>query len=108
MTVLEKVLDEIEDYGKYKGVLKLEENSCDNWVPVSEIKRIIRSHMNDVENVIKKLEKIKTDNSCSSCTYREKCDELQEYYNPDDNVDLCGLTIKELAIEIVKSNEILK
>lgn len=45
MTVLEKILDEIEDYGKYKGVLKLEENGCDNWVPVREIKRIICSHM---------------------------------------------------------------
>lgn len=45
MNVLEKILDEIEDYGKYKGVLKLEENGCDNWVPVREIKKIIRSHM---------------------------------------------------------------
>lgn len=47
MTIVEKIIDEIEDYGKYKGVLKLEKNSCDNWLPVREIKRIIRSHMND-------------------------------------------------------------
>lgn len=47
MTALEKILDEIEDYGKYKDVLKLEKNSCDNWLPVREIKRIIRSHINE-------------------------------------------------------------
>ncbi|MBD5534605.1 MAG: hypothetical protein HDQ99_02885 [Lachnospiraceae bacterium] len=47
MKVLEKILDEIENYGKYKGVLKLEKNSCDNWLPVKEIKRILRSHMNE-------------------------------------------------------------
>ncbi len=45
MTVLEKILNEIEDYGKYKGILKLEENGCNNWVPVREIKKIICSHM---------------------------------------------------------------
>lgn len=47
MTALERILDEIEDYGKYKGVLKLEKNSCDNWLPVREIKRIIRSYINE-------------------------------------------------------------
>lgn len=47
MTVLKKILNEIEDYGKYKGILRLEENSCDNWMPVREIKRIICSHMSD-------------------------------------------------------------
>jgi hypothetical protein len=40
LTVLEKILNEIEDYGKYKGILKLEENGCNNWVPVREIKKL--------------------------------------------------------------------
>lgn len=57
----------------------------------------------DMDKVIERLKNLKTDNSCGNCTYKEKCDELQEFYNPDDSVDLCGLTIKELAIEIVKS-----
>ena len=56
----------------------------------------------DVDKVIGQLKNIKTDNSCRNCIYKEKCDELQEFYNPDDSVDLCGLTIKELAIEIVR------
>lgn len=45
--MLKKILDEIEDYGNYKGVLKFEKNNCDNWLPIREIKRIIRSHIND-------------------------------------------------------------
>lgn len=57
----------------------------------------------DVDKVVEQLKNLKTDNSCKDCTYKDKCDELQEFYNPNDSVDLCGLTIKELAIEIVKS-----
>lgn len=47
MTVLDQILSEIEDYGKYKGILRIEKNNCDNWIPVREIKRIILSHKND-------------------------------------------------------------
>lgn len=60
----------------------------------------------DVDKVVGQLGKIKTDNSCKDCAYKEKCDELQEYYNPSDEVDLCALVTKELSIEIVKSGGI--
>lgn len=61
----------------------------------------------DVDKVVERLKQIKTDNSCKNCTYREKCDELQEYYNPNDEVDLCALVAKELSIEIIKSGGII-
>ncbi len=57
----------------------------------------------DVDKVVEQLERIKTDNSCGDCKYKDKCDELQEFYNPSDDVDLCGLTIKHIAIETVKA-----
>lgn len=60
----------------------------------------------DVDKVVERLKQIKTDNSCKNCTYREKCDELQEFYNPSDEVDLCALVTKELSIQIVKSGGI--
>lgn len=47
MTTLEKIMDEVEDYGKYKGVLNLGKDDCDNWLPIREIKRIIRTHINE-------------------------------------------------------------
>lgn len=39
---------------------------------------------------------------CDKCEYREKCDDIQEKYDPDDNTDLCTMVAKSLAIEIVK------
>lgn len=60
----------------------------------------------DVDKVVEWLEQIKTDNSCKNCTYIEKCDELQEFYNPSDEVDLCALVTKELSIKIVESGGI--
>lgn len=60
----------------------------------------------DVDKVVERLKQIKTDNSCKNCTYREKCDELQEFYNPSDEVDLCALVAKELSIQIVKYGDI--
>lgn len=62
----------------------------------------------DEDALIKQLEHIKTDNSCSDCKYKDKCNELQDFYNPSDDVDLCGLTIKYIAIEIVKANMIME
>lgn len=57
----------------------------------------------DLERVIEQINNIKTDNSCSDCKYKDKCDELQEFYNPADDVDLCALTTKYLSLAILKS-----
>ena len=53
------------------------------------------------EKIIEKLEEIQIENTCSDCPHKEKCDEVQENIS-DEKTDLCGATIKALAIEIVK------
>lgn len=74
-------------------------------INVKDVKEAIRNAPTayDVDKVVGRLKQIETDNSCKNCTYREKCDELQEFYNPSVEVDLCALVAKELSIEIVKS-----
>ena len=54
-----------------------------------------------IEKIIEKLEEIQIENTCSDCPHKEKCDEVQENIS-DETTDLCGATIKALAIEIVK------
>lgn len=36
------VLDQLEDYGKYKGILRIEDNHCENYIPVSVAKQIVQ------------------------------------------------------------------
>lgn len=37
------VLDQLKDYGKYKGVLRIEKDGkCENYIPVSVAKQIVR------------------------------------------------------------------
>ena len=53
-----------------------------------------------IEKIIEKLEEIQIENTCSDCPHKEKCDEVQENIS-DETTDLCGATIKALAIEII-------
>lgn len=39
---IDKVLEQLEDYGKYKGVLQCEGESFENYIPVSVAKQIVR------------------------------------------------------------------
>lgn len=39
---MDTVLDQIEDYGKYKGVGVLKEEQLENYIPVSVAKQIVR------------------------------------------------------------------
>lgn len=39
---MDMVLNQLEDYGKYKGILKLDNDSCENYIPVSIAKQIVR------------------------------------------------------------------
>lgn len=40
---IDMVLEQIEDYGKYKGILRVEEDGkSENYIPVSIAKRIVR------------------------------------------------------------------
>ncbi len=62
----------------------------------------------DVDKVVEQLKHIKIDNSCRDCKYKDECDKLQEFCNPPDDVDLCGLTIKHIAIDIVRAGIVNK
>lgn len=39
---LDTVLDQLEDYGKYKGILRCEGEGFENYIPVSVAKQIVR------------------------------------------------------------------
>lgn len=40
---IEKVLEQLEDYGKYKGILRVENGvECENYIPVSMAKQIVK------------------------------------------------------------------
>lgn len=39
---MDMVLDQLEDYGKCKGILKLDNGGCENYIPVSVAKQIVR------------------------------------------------------------------
>ena len=53
-----------------------------------------------IEKLIERLEEISAENTCSDCPYKLRCDEVQKQVN-DETTDLCGATIKSLAISIV-------
>ncbi|MDU7031179.1 MAG: hypothetical protein E6357_26330 [Clostridiales bacterium] len=36
------ILQQLEDYGKYKGILKCDDEKCENYIPVSVAKQIVR------------------------------------------------------------------
>lgn len=58
-----------------------------------------------LEDIVEQLEGLTVGTVlCDKCEYREKCDDIQEKYNPDDDTDLCTMVAKSLAIEIVKGN----
>lgn len=39
---LDRVLEQLEDYSKYKGILCCEKDECENYIPVSVAKQIVR------------------------------------------------------------------
>lgn len=53
-----------------------------------------------IEKLIGRLGELSVENTCSGCPHKEKCDEVQEHIT-NEKTDLCGATIKALAIEIV-------
>jgi len=56
--MLEILLNAIEEYGKYKGVLRLDGETYDNFVAVSDVKRIIKEHLANIPK-------------CSDCSRRK-------------------------------------
>lgn len=40
---MDMVIDQLEDYGKYKGILKNENGKCENYIPVSMAVKIVKA-----------------------------------------------------------------
>jgi hypothetical protein len=53
-----------------------------------------------IEKILERLEELKVDSSCNDCPYAETCDKVQE--TASSKTDLCGATMKALAIQIVQ------
>lgn len=53
-----------------------------------------------IEKLIGRLEDITVKHNCKACLYTTECDKVQEEIN--EYTDLCGATIKEVAINTVK------
>lgn len=49
---VDKVIEQLEDYGKHKGLLRITDNptNCDNYVPVREVKKIVKGGGKDEIN----------------------------------------------------------
>jgi len=39
---IDMVFMQLEDYGKYKGILKCDGDNCENYIPISMAKQIVR------------------------------------------------------------------
>lgn len=39
---IDMIFIQLEDYGKYKGILKYDADNCENYIPVSVAKQIVR------------------------------------------------------------------
>lgn len=57
------------------------------------------------ELIRKRIEEIWVDNRCGDCVYKSVCDKVQEEAIANDQTDLCGVTIKSVALSIVSEVE---
>lgn len=57
----------------------------------------------NLEYAARLIDNIKTDNSCADCRYKDKCNELRKFYNPAEEINMCALVTKQLALDIIKS-----
>lgn len=57
------------------------------------------------EKIKERLEAIWVDNRCGDCVYKSVCDNVQEEAIVNDQTDLCGVTIKAVALSIVSEVE---
>lgn len=57
------------------------------------------------ELIKERLEAIWVDNRCGDCVYKSVCDKVQEEAIVNDQTDLCGVTIKTVALSIVSEVE---
>lgn len=63
---MDTVLDQLDDYGKYKGILQLNNDKCESYIPVSVAKQILRGRgLGGVLGYLKENNEVVKD--CSTC-----------------------------------------
>lgn len=83
------------------ALMKYTQNQVSKTIDCNHIARFPTAYNPD--KVVKQLKQLSVGTVlCDKCEYREKCDDIQEKYDPDDNTDLCTMVAKSLAIEIVE------
>ncbi|WP_395546824.1 MULTISPECIES: hypothetical protein [unclassified Lacrimispora] len=86
------VLDQLEDYGKYKGVLELDDDKCENYIPISVAKQIVRGRgFGGVLGYLKENDEIVKD--CSTCKNNVE-------YPPPHTCDICTSLDQEKEYEM--------
>lgn len=93
------VLDQLEDYGKYKGILKCDGDNCENYIPVSMAKQIVRGkglggvlgYLKEDDRVIKDCSTCKNNveypppHTCDICTSLDQEEEYEMWEEKDNN-----------------------
>lgn len=85
---MKMVLKQIDDYGKYKGILRLEDDKCENYIPVSVAKQIVKArglggvlgYMDDNKNEVNDATKEFQDELGISKDFIEECKRVAEKY----------------------------
>ena len=86
------VFMQFEDYGKYKGVLKLDDDKCENYIPVSVAKQIVRGRgLGGVLGYLKENDEVVKD--CSTCKNNVE-------YPPPHTCDICTSLDQEEEYEM--------
>jgi len=89
---MDTVLDQLEDCGKYKGILKLDNDSCENYISVSVAKQIVKGRgLGGVLGYLKEnKEEVK---DCSTCKNNVE-------YPPPHTCDICTSLDQEEEYEM--------
>lgn len=94
---LDMVLEQLEDYGKYKGILRVEEEKCENYIPVSVARQIVRGKgLGGVLGYMKENKEV--EKSCSTCKNNVE-------YPPPHTCDICTSLDQEEEYEMWERKE---
>lgn len=89
---MDMVLDQLEDYGKYKGILMCGEDNCENYIPVSVAKQIVKGKgLGGILGYLKENKKV--DKDCSTCKNNVE-------YPPPYTCDICTSLDQEEEYEM--------
>lgn len=89
---IDMIFMQFEDYGKYKGVLKLDDDKCENYIPVSVAKQIVRGRgLGGVLGYLKENDEVVKD--CSTCKNNVE-------YPPPYTCDICTSLDQEEEYEM--------